>query len=164
MKRREFLKVAAVVAAASASSPAIAESQSESRDQVDIDSHDMIVKTVELAMKGAADGNVTDLGQAFHEKAQMFGEVLGVRYDEPIEAFFELCKKHPLGKGGRYRSRIVSITRAGGAAVAMVTEDGCWGSASFVDFFTVTRTGGAWKITNKTFAYTGGKIPPEVLE
>jgi hypothetical protein len=45
----------------------------------------------------------------------------------------------------------------------MVAEDGCWGSAAFVDFFTVTRIGGAWKITNKTFAHSGGEIPKEVL-
>jgi Putative lumazine-binding len=165
MKRRDFLKLTAVAASASvAASPIIAQSQTESHDQVDIDSHDMIVKVVELAMKASADGNVTDLGKAFHEKAQMYGEVFGVRYDEPIESFFQLCKKHPLGKGGNYRSRIVSVTRTGGAAMVMVTEDGCWGTASFVDFFNVTRIGGVWKITNKTFAYTGGKIPPEVLE
>ncbi|MHC2647961.1 hypothetical protein ACVMHY_000540 [Bradyrhizobium barranii subsp. barranii] len=64
---------------------------------------------------------------------------------------------------GNYRSRIISTTRVGGAAMVMVAEDGCWGSAAFVDFFTVTRIGGAWKITNKTFAHSGGEIPNEVL-
>jgi hypothetical protein len=148
----------------SPSSTIAAQTQPEDQDRVDIDSHDMIVKVVELAMKGAADGEVKDLDKAFHKEARMFGEVFGNRYDEPIEAFFELCKKNPLSKGGVYWSRIVSITRAGNAAMAMVTEDGCWGSASFVDFFTVTKIHGEWKITNKTFVYTGGKIPPEVLE
>jgi hypothetical protein len=133
-------------------------------DQFDIDSHNKIRDVVELAMKGARDGKRAILGKAFHKEARMYGEVHGARYDKPIEDFFELCKAHPLGKGGRYRSRIVSITRVGAAAMVMVAEDGCWGSAAFVDFFTVTRIGGKWQITNKTFAYTGGKIPPEVLE
>lgn len=136
----------------------------ESADQFDIDSYDRICEVVDLAMKGAAEGNVTKLREAFHEEARMFGEVHGQRYDEPISSFFELCQKHPLANGGRYRSRIVSVIRVGGAAMVMVAEDGCWGTASFVDFFTVTRIGAAWKITNKTFAYTGGKIPKEVLE
>jgi Putative lumazine-binding len=164
MKRRDFLRVAVATTASAATVPAIAQLRAESLDQVDIDSHDMIVSVVERAMKGAADGNVAYLRDAFHEKAMMFGEVLGKRYDTSIEDFFELCEKHPLGEGRRYRSRIVSITRTGGAAMAMVTEDGCWGSASFVDFFTVTRVNSTWKITNKTFAYTGGAIPPEVVE
>jgi hypothetical protein len=132
-------------------------------EQFDIDSYDQIHQVVDLAMKGAAGGNLANLKRAFHEKAQMFGEALGTRYDEPIGAFFDLCKKHPFGRGGRYRSRIISITRVGAAAMAMVAEDGCWGTASFVDFFTVTRIDGAWKITNKTFAYTGGKIPEDVV-
>jgi uncharacterized protein len=49
-----------------------------------------------------------------------------------------------------------------GAAMVMVAEDGCWGSAAFVDFFTVTLIDGAWKITNKTFTHYAGKIPEEV--
>jgi hypothetical protein len=114
-------------------------------------------------MKGSADGDVAQLRGAFHEEARMFGEVFGRRYDEPIASFFEMCEDHPLGKGNRYRSRIVSITPVGPAAMVMVAEDGCWGSASFVDFFTVTQINGTWKITNKTFAYTGGDIPREVL-
>jgi hypothetical protein len=135
----------------------------ETNEQFDIDSYDEVYRVVDLAMKGASEGNLAKLRRAFHKEAWMFGEVFGKRYDAPIKTFFELCENHPLGQGRRYRSRIVSITRVGGAAMAMVAEDGCWGTASFVDFFTVTRIGGAWKITNKTFAYTGGKIPREVL-
>lgn len=136
----------------------------EPTDHYDINSYDEVYKVVDLAMKGAAEGDVAKLGAAFHPDARMYGEVYGQRYDEPIAAFFDLCKNHPLGQGGRYRSRIVDITRVGGAAMVMVAEDGCWGSAAFVDFFTVTLINGAWKVTNKTFAYTGGGIPREVLE
>jgi hypothetical protein len=143
----------------------------EKLESFDIDSQNEIIKVIELAMVGARDGNVDKLKQAFHREARMFGEVEQKRYDEPISSFFKLCKSHPLGKGGRYRFRIVSTTRVGGAAMVMVAEDGCWGSgeqagkrgAAFVDFFTVTRTSGVWQITNKTFAFTGGVIPPEVV-
>src|SRR4051812_38246997 len=76
----------------------------------EIDGHDRICQVVELAMMGAAQGSVAKLKKAFHKQARMFGEVHGTRYDEPIAAFFELCKKHPLGKGRRYRSRIISVT------------------------------------------------------
>jgi Putative lumazine-binding len=115
-------------------------------DYFDIDIYDQIRDVVERAMKGAKNGSRNLLRSAFHEKAQMFGEVMGTRYDEGIESFFDLWKEHPLGKNGGYRSRIVSISRVGNAAMVMVAEDGCWGSASFVDFFTVTRIERHWKI------------------
>jgi hypothetical protein len=135
----------------------------EVTDQFDIDSHDRIHEVVDLAMRGAAEGDLAKLREAFHGEARMYGEVYGQRYDEPISSFFELCQNHPLAQKGGYRSRIISISRAGGAAMVMVAEDGCWGSAAFVDFFTVTLIEAAWKITNKTFAHTGGEIPKEVL-
>lgn len=143
----------------------------KSPEPFDIESHNEIMRVVKLAMEGARDGDVAKLKRAFHREARMFGEVEGKRYDEPISNFFKLCKNHPLGKGGRYRFRIVSVTRVGGAAMVMVAEDGCWRSgkqadkrgAAFVDFFTVTRIDGVWQITNKTFAFTGGVIPPEVV-
>jgi Putative lumazine-binding len=139
-------------------------SAAQPTDQFDIDRYDQVREVVELAMRGAAEGNVAKLRDAFHEQARMYGEVYRKRYDEPIRSFFELCERHPLGSNGVYRSRIVSISRVGDAAMVMVAEDGCWGSAAFVDFFTVTLIDGAWKITNKTFTHYAGKIPEEVLE
>jgi Putative lumazine-binding len=38
-------------------------------------------------------------------------------------------------------------------------EDGCWGNLSFVDYFTLAKIDGTWKIVNKTFAHTGGEMP-----
>jgi Putative lumazine-binding len=67
----------------------------EPTDQYDIDSYDAIYKVVDLAMKGAAEGDLAKLGAAFHADARMYGEVYGQRYDEPIAAFFDLCKRHP---------------------------------------------------------------------
>jgi hypothetical protein len=138
-------------------------SAAQPTDQFDIDRYDQIREVVELAMRGAAEGNVAKLREAFHEEARMYGEVYGRRYDEPISSFFELCEKHRLDSKGVYRSRVVSISRVGSAAMVMVAEDGCWGSAAFVDFFTVTLIDGAWKITNKTFTHYAGAIPQDVL-
>jgi hypothetical protein len=144
-------------------------SEHNSVDKFDIDSHERICEVINLAMKGAEKGDHVMLCNAFHEKARMYGEVHGGRYDTPIKVFFALCNNFQLGKdlslrkGKSYRYHIISVTRVGGAAMVMVAEDGCWGSAAFVDFFTVTLNEGKWQITNKTFAYTGGVIPEKVL-
>jgi hypothetical protein len=60
---------------------------------------------------------------------------------------------------GNYQARILSVTQVGDAATAMVAEDGYWGTVSFVDFLSLCRINGTWKIVNKTFAHTGGQPP-----
>lgn len=129
----------------------------------DLGNHEKVRQVVELAMKGARDGSRADLEQAFHKSAMMFGQVFAERFASSIDGFVDLCEQFKLGRDDRYRFAIVSITQVGLSAMAMVAEEGCWGTAAFVDFFTVTLMDGSWKITNKTFAYTGGEIPPEVL-
>jgi hypothetical protein len=49
--------------------------------------------------------------------------------------------------------------QAGDAATATVVEEGFWGSLSFVDFFSLCRSAGRWRIVDKTFAHTGGELP-----
>ena len=52
------------------------------------------------------------------------------------------------------------MQQTGDAAVAVVAEEGYWGSVSFIDYFLLARIEGVWKIVCKLFAHTGGE-PPE---
>jgi hypothetical protein len=127
-----------------------------------IDDYDAIAKVLQLYIDGAAKGDAALLKQAFHEEARLFGEMDGERYDLNMDDFFKDSASMPLGKGGRYRAKVLSVQQVGPAATAVVAEDGCWGSVSFVDFFSLCRFGGHWKIVNKTFAHTGGAMPPDM--
>jgi len=124
-----------------------------------IDDHDAIKRVVGLYMDGASAGEVAKLREAFHPDARMFGAAGGERVDMAMEPFFELSAAHPLNSIGTYRGRLVSVQQIGDAAVAIVCEDGCWGSVSFVDIMSLSCIAGEWRIVNKTFAHTGGKMP-----
>jgi hypothetical protein len=123
------------------------------------DEYDKIVRVVELYMEGSAKGDLAKLKEAFHENAHMFGSAGGARLDVPIAEFFRLSVAHP-GESPTYKARLLSVNQVEDAAVAVVAEDGFWGTASFIDFFSLSRFDGTWKIVNKTFAHTGGEIPP----
>ena len=125
----------------------------------EIDEQDAIRGVLQLYIDGSAKGDVAKLKEAFHPDSRMFGSLAGQRIDIPIQVFFQLAAKGPADTAGRYRARIVNVTRVGDAAVAEVVEDGFWGSVSFVDFFSLTKIDGRWWIVNKTFAHTGGEPP-----
>jgi hypothetical protein len=61
--------------------------------------------------------------------------------------------------GASYRARVTAVHQVGDAADVTLVEDGCWGTVSFVDFFSLARINGSWKIVSKTFAHTGGTPP-----
>ena len=107
-----------------------------------IDDHDAISAVVDLYIAGASKGDVAKLGRAFHCDARMFGQAGGKRVDMTMEPFFELSAQHPLDSAGTYRGRLVSVEQVGDAAVAIVSEDGCWGSVSFTDFLSLSRIDG----------------------
>jgi hypothetical protein len=118
-----------------------------------------ITNTVQLYIDGAGSGDVSKLRQAFHEQAWMFGSLGGQRLDIPVEQLFEMLAKQPMDSDGSFSARVTSVEQEGDAAAATLEETGCWGGVSFVDFFTLARIDGSWKIVNKTFAHTGGELP-----
>ena len=125
-----------------------------------VSDYDAIHRVLELCIEGEAKGDAAKLREAFHADARMFGSIAGTRYDIPIEELFELAESEPADTGN-YRSRILSVQQTGGdAAVAVVAEEGYWGSISFIDYFQLAHIDGDWKIVCKLFAHTGGE-PPE---
>jgi Putative lumazine-binding len=124
-----------------------------------IDDHDAIAATLQMYIDGSAQGDAAKLTEAFHPDAQMYGAVGDQRYDEPITEYIKLVTETPSDADGTFRGRITSIVQTGDAAGAILVEEGFWGAVSFVDFFTLARIEGRWRIVNKTFAHTGGELP-----
>jgi hypothetical protein len=118
-----------------------------------------ITRTVDLYVEGMRDGDGAKLREAFHPQAWMFGSLAGTRYDEPIGELIAMVDGHSVDVDGSYQARVVSVEQVGDAAFAVLEEEGCWGSVSFTDFFTLAQIDGAWTIVNKTFAHTGGEPP-----
>jgi hypothetical protein len=125
-----------------------------------VDEYDAIRDTVQLCLDGEARGDVDKLRAAFHPDARMFGSLAGERYDVPIQELFDLAASAPADTGC-YRSRILAIQQTGDAAFATVAEEGYWGTVSFVDYLSLAKVDGIWKIVSKLFAHTGGE-PPEL--
>ena len=123
-----------------------------------VDDYDAICAVVQLCLDGEATGDVAKLQEAFHQDARMFGDLAGTRYDVPIQKLFDMAAQDPADTGN-YRSRILSVAQLGDVATATVTEEGYWGTVSFVDFLSLCRIEGSWKIVNKTFAHVGGEPP-----
>jgi hypothetical protein len=124
-----------------------------------VSDYDAICRVAQLCTEGEAKGDVAKLREAFHADARMFGSLAGTRYDVPIEELFALAESAPADTGN-YQSRVLSVQQTGDAAVAVVAEEGYWGSVSFIDYLQLARIDGTWKIVSKLFAHTGGE-PPE---
>ena len=112
------------------------------------------VGTVQLYIDGVGAGDAAKLEQAFHPDARMYGAVDGQRYDVPISEMITMIAAQPADTDGS-----VDVAEEGDAAVVTIEEHGFWGVLSFVDYFSLARIDGSWKIVNKTFAQTGGSLP-----
>jgi hypothetical protein len=119
-----------------------------------------ITRTVDLYVEGMRNGDGAKLREAFHPQAWMFGSLAGTRYDEPIGELIAMVDGNSVDVDGSYQASVVSVEQVGDAAFAELEEQGCWGTVSFTDFFTLAQIDGAWTIVNKTFAHTGGEPPP----
>jgi len=118
-----------------------------------MDDLDAIAAVVQLYVDGVAQADVGRLKEAFHESARMFGNEGDKRYDVPISEFFEEVAETPL-PGPGFRSRIVSIDLVNDAAVAVLAEDDYQG-VDYVNFFSLFKLDGTWKIVVKVFTVTG---------
>jgi hypothetical protein len=120
---------------------------------------DQITRTVNLYVEGLRDGNAAKLREAFHSDARMWGSMGGQREDEPISELIAEVDGKPVDVDGSFHAQVTSIEQTDDAASVTLSEEGLWGTVSFVDFFSLARIDGTWKIVNKTFVHTGGEPP-----
>ncbi|MBT4099839.1 MAG: hypothetical protein HOC05_24900 [Gemmatimonadetes bacterium] len=113
---------------------------------------------IQLYIEGS-NGDVGKLEAAFHAEARMFGR-LGDNPTSsgPIGDFIEWIGQTPGNAGPNYRADIREIDISGDAGVAILVETDYLGH-DFVDYFSVARIDGEWKITNKTYADMGVTQP-----
>ena len=124
-----------------------------------VEDFDEIGQVMKTRLEGESSGDVAKLKAVFHADARMFGQAEGQRYDIPISEYFDFAASAPANSEGNYRARVLSVEQTGDAAIVVAVEENCWGSVSFIDYFSLSRIAGEWKIVNKTFAHTGGKMP-----
>jgi Putative lumazine-binding len=120
---------------------------------------DRIARAVNLYVEGVRDGDAAKLREAFHPDARMWGSMAGQRNDEPISELIALMERVPADVDGSFHARVTSVEQTDDAASAIVSEDGFWGTVSFVTFLSLARIDGMWKVVNKTFVHTGGEPP-----
>jgi hypothetical protein len=122
-----------------------------------------ITRAIDLYVEGCRDGDAAKLREAFHPEARMWGSLGGQRFDIPITEMIAMLDGKPVDVEGSYRTEITSVEQTEDIASVTLSEEGFWGTVSFVDFFSLARIDGAWTIVNKTFVHTGGEppAPPE---
>lgn len=105
--------------------------------------------TLEHYLQGHATGDGSHMRMAFHPAAWLFwvaGDTLGRRASEAYAAGFP---GRPAPDEAQRRRRIVSIDRTGNAAMAKIELD--YPDVRFVDYMSLLKVGGEWRIVHKIF-------------
>ncbi|HEV3310422.1 MAG TPA: nuclear transport factor 2 family protein [Chloroflexota bacterium] len=109
--------------------------------------YDQIVRAVQLYVEGFGSGDVAKLKEAFHEDAWMFfvdrdGRFVNCPLTDEVFEGWSRQKREKIGL------RVISVAQMGDvAAVALAFGD------EWMDFHSLVRVDGAWKITNKTASH-----------
>jgi len=113
------------------------------------DDHDEIVRVIQLYVDGFNDCDINKFNEAFHEDAWIFfTQPDGSLYKNLISNCIEGWAAPP---SSNIVGRVISVTQAGDISSVLLgfdTADDL--GQSWVDFHSLLRIDGVWKITNKT--------------
>jgi len=130
---------AALVCALSLAGPATAQTADETAARVPL----------ELYLKGHATGNGDYWRQAFHEGAKIQGIRDGKLVTRTREEFAAGAPGKPADDEAQRKRRIVSVDVVGDAAYAKIDLD--YPKVHFVDYMTLLKVDGEWKIMSKVY-------------
>jgi hypothetical protein len=141
MRKLSLLGVvlAAVAAAVVVWLPAGAQNQEEAA----------VRATIENYFQGHATGNGDYFRKAFHPEAKLFWIRDGQLATRTSEEFASGASGKPAPDEAQRKRRIESIDITGNAAIVKVSLD--YPDAHFIDYMSMLKLDGQWKIVNKTF-------------
>jgi len=109
---------------------------------------DEILRVVQLYIDGFNRQDIDKFREAFHEDAWIFfTDDEGVLHHWLLEEHFE---DWATGEPDKVGCTIISVRQAGDVANVQLLFDNIGEPSAWIDFHSLLRLDGAWKITNKT--------------
>lgn len=104
---------------------------------------------------GIYEGDTAKLRRAFHAEAHLYSATDGPLTDMSLEDYLALVggRPSPASRNAPRADRIVAIDYSG-PETAMAKVELSVSPKNFVDFLTMLRVDGRWRIISKTFHYT----------
>lgn len=140
---RRFLLAALLVLLSSATGMAQQPSPTARGDEAGVRA------ALEHYLQGHATGDGAHFRRAFHPEAKLFWVRDGQLMQRTSEEYIAGASGRPAADEAQRRRRIVDVRVAGTAASATVELD--YPATRFVDYMSLVKVGGEWKIINKTF-------------
>ncbi len=126
----------------------VAENRAESTDEA------AIRETVQAYFDGMMQGEPERLQVAFHEDAYLIGITRDGLTRIPFKEWSSRMTR-PIPNADQFHNRIVSVDVSGLAALAKTDLD--WPSVHYVDYLSLLKIDGEWKIVNKIWHQEPGR-------
>ena len=108
-----------------------------------------VVATVSKYVEGLRVGNISDLSQAFHKDAVMYGFTNGELLGGPIKNLYDFVEKNGTASDIKTRIDVLAITPT--TAVVRVDMEKDAIGADYTDFHTLIKINGTWRIIAKVY-------------
>ncbi len=113
-----------------------------------VSEHEAIARTIQMYVDGGRSGQSTQMREAFHPEATIFGYAGDELFAGPIQKLFDWVDQN--GPATELQSRIAAIDVASTIATVRLELDN-WSGRRFIDMFTLLKVDGQWKIISKVF-------------
>lgn len=108
-----------------------------------------VVATVSKYVKGLSVGSVTEISQAFHKEAIMYGFTDDKMLGGPIKNLYDFVEKNGTAPDIKTQIDILAITPT--TAVVRVDMEKDAIGADYTDFHTLIKIDGTWRIIAKVY-------------
>jgi hypothetical protein len=108
-----------------------------------------VVATVSKYVEGLRVGSVTNISQAFHKDAVMYGFTNGKLLGGPIKNLYDFVEKNGKAPDIKTRIDVLSITPTTAMVRVDMEKDAI--GADYTDYHTLIKLDGTWQIIAKVY-------------